>query len=54
MLRMSAPAAHRALLLRESWGIITPVNEKKWGRVWEAFVLLNLVEGFERRVASGL
>jgi Fic family protein len=33
-------------------GILVPLNERKWGRVWECDELLGLVDEFERGLAS--
>ena len=52
LLEISPPAANRALQQLQERSIITPLNEKKWGRAWEASELLSLVEAFERRVAG--
>jgi len=53
LLKISPPAANRALQQLQERGIIKPLNERKWGRAWEASELLSLVEAFERRVAGG-
>jgi Fic family protein len=53
LLKISPPAANRALQQLQERSIIKPLNEKKWGRAWEAPELLSLVEAFERRVAAG-
>jgi Fic family protein len=53
LLTISAPASGRALAVLEERGIIKRLNEKKWGRAWEASELLTVVEAFERRVAGG-
>lgn len=53
LLTISAPAAGRALNQLEERGIIKRLNEKKWGRAWEASELLALVQAFERRVGGG-
>ena len=34
-------------------GILRRLNQRKWGRVWECDELLDLVEDFERTVATG-
>jgi Fic family protein len=52
LLRISAPAAGRALSQLEERGIIKRLNERKWGRAWEAPELLALVQAFERRVGG--
>jgi Fic family protein len=52
LLKISAPAAGRALDQLEKRGIIKRLNERKWGRAWEASELLTLVEAFERRVGG--
>lgn len=36
----------------EDAGILQPLSERKWGRVWECRELLELVERFEKRVSS--
>lgn len=53
LLKVSAPAAGRALNQLEGRGIIKRLNERKWGRAWEASELLTLVQAFERRVGGG-
>lgn len=53
LLGISAPAAGRALDQLEERSIIKRLNERKWGRAWEAAELLDLVEAFERRVGGG-
>lgn len=53
LLGVSAPAAGRALSQLEERHIIKRLNEKKWGRAWEASELLDLVQAFERRVGGG-
>lgn len=53
LLGVSAPAAGRALDQLEERGITKRLNERKWGRAWEAAELLDLVQGFERRVGGG-
>lgn len=53
LLRISPPAANRALQQLQERGIIKPLNDKKWGRAWEASELLSVVEEFERRFAGG-
>jgi Fic family protein len=53
LLNVSAVAAGRALGQLEERGIIKRLNEKKWGRAWEASELLTLVQTFERRVGGG-
>lgn len=52
LLNVSAPAAGRALDQLEERGIIKRLNERKWGRAWEASELLTLVQTFERRVGG--
>jgi Fic family protein len=52
LLEISPPAANRALQQLQEQGILKPLNERKWGRSWEARELLTLVEAFERRVAG--
>lgn len=53
LLGISAPAANRALKQLQDRGIIKLLNEKKWGRAWEASELLSLVEAFEHSVGGG-
>jgi Fic family protein len=53
LLNVSAVAAGRALNQLEERGVIKRLNEKKWGRAWEASELLTLVQTFERRVGGG-
>lgn len=53
LLKISAPAAGRALAQLEERGIIKRLNERKWGRAWEASELLTVVQAFERRVGGG-
>lgn len=53
LLGISPPAANRALKQLQDRGIITPLNERKWGRAWEAAELLSLVDAFELRVGGG-
>ena len=48
----SHTAVHSALNQMESAGILQPLNEKKWGRAWEAGELLQLVTDFEERVST--
>jgi Fic family protein len=43
-------AVNNALRQLEEAGILSRLNEKKWGRVWEADELLDLVEDFEGSV----
>lgn len=53
LLNISAPAAGRALNQLEERSIIKRLNERRWGRAWEASELLTLVQAFERRVGGG-
>lgn len=41
-------AVQNALLALEGAGIISPLSERKWGRVWECPEIFNLVEDLER------
>lgn len=50
--RKSHTAVHNALNQLEDAGILQPLNEKKWGRAWEAGELLQLVADFEKRVST--
>lgn len=43
-------AAAKALERLEKAGIVRPLNERKWGRLWECVELLELVESFEESV----
>lgn len=53
LLNVSAVAAGRALDQPDGRGIIKLLNEKNWGRAWEASKLLTIVQSFERRVGGG-
>jgi Fic family protein len=53
ILGISAPAAGRALQQLQDRRILKRLNEKRWGRGWEALELLQLIETFERRVSGG-
>jgi len=53
LLKISAPAAGRALNQLQERGIIKRLNGRKWGRAWEASELLTLVQAFEQRVGGG-
>lgn len=46
----SGEAVRNALLQLQGAGIMRPLNERKWGRVWECDELLELIEGFEESV----
>lgn len=48
----SHTAVHNALNQLEAAGVLQPLNEKKWGRAWEAGELLELVTAFEERVST--
>jgi Fic family protein len=50
-LGISFPVANNAILELESREILRPLNQKRWGRGWEAPELLKLVERFEKRVS---
>ncbi len=50
--RKSHTAVHKALSQLEDAGILQPLNEKRWGRAWEAGELVQLVGDFERRVSG--
>lgn len=43
----SLEAVRRALVQLEETGIMRPLNERKWGRVWECRELLELIQDFE-------
>ncbi len=43
----SGEAVRNALAQLEKAGIMRPLNERKWGRVWECRELLDLIESFE-------
>jgi Fic family protein len=45
-------AVGKALQQLEDAGILTKLNERKWGRVWECDELFNLVGRFEKRVSA--
>lgn len=45
-------AVNNALRQLEEAGILRPLNERKWGRAWECDELLDLVEDFERSIAT--
>jgi Fic family protein len=45
-------AVNNALRRLEDAGVVRRLNERKWGRVWECPELLDLVEDFERAVAT--
>jgi hypothetical protein len=36
----------------EEAGILTKLNERKWGRVWECGELLKLVDDFEKALST--
>lgn len=46
-------AVNNALRQLEEAGILRRLNENKWGRVWEADELLDLVEDFEESIGPG-
>ena len=46
-------SANKALEQLENAGVLRRLNQRKWGRVWECDELLDLVEDFERTVATG-
>lgn len=48
----SHTAAHNALNRLEAAGVLRPLEERRWGRTWEAAELLRLVGEFELRVSS--
>lgn len=48
----SEEAARQALNALEKRGVITQVTKRNWGRVWEAQGLWNLLDGFEKRLAT--
>jgi Fic family protein len=43
-------AVGAAIARLEQAGILTPLNERKWGRVWECAELLALIDAFEKTV----
>jgi Fic family protein len=45
-------AVGAALQKLESAGVLRPLDERRWGRVWECAELLDLVGSFEKRVAT--
>ncbi len=45
-------AVQNALRQLEEAGILSRLNERKWGRVWECDELLDLIEDFEESVSS--
>ncbi len=45
-------AVGNAIAQLEDAGILTRLNERKWGRVWECGELLALVEDFEKNVST--
>lgn len=45
-------AVGKALGQLQGAGIVQPLNERRWGRVWDCAELLDLVQGFERDVAT--
>jgi Fic family protein len=45
-------AVGKALQQLERVGILTRLNERKWGRVWECEQLFNLVDAFEKSVRT--
>jgi Fic family protein len=49
-LGVTPATANSAILELADRGILKPLNERKWGRGWEAPELLRLVDAFERRV----
>lgn len=48
----SHEAVRNALVQLEGAGIVRPLNERKWGRLWECDELLKLVEDFEESVRN--
>jgi Fic family protein len=46
----SHAAVRNALVQLEQAGIMHPLNERRWGRVWECRELLELIEDFEETV----
>ncbi len=48
----SHTAANNALNQMEAAGILKPLNERKWGRAWEAGELLELVGEYEQRLVT--
>jgi Fic family protein len=45
-------AVGSALVALEEAGVLRPLNERKWGRLWECDALLELVSDFERQTAE--
>jgi Fic family protein len=45
-------AVGKALQQLERAGVLTRLNERRWGRVWEAEQLFNLVDAFEKSVRT--
>jgi hypothetical protein len=45
-------AIGRALQQLEDAGILSRLNERKWGRVWECEQFLSLVDSFEKSVRT--
>lgn len=45
-------AVNNALRQLAETGILRPLNERKWGRAWECDELLDLLEDFERSIAT--
>lgn len=45
-------AVQNAISQLQDVGILSKLNERKWGRVWECDELLELVEGFEESVSA--
>jgi hypothetical protein len=51
---MALKGVNGALKQLEDVGILRRLNERKWGRSWECDELLDLVEGFEESVTTGI
>ncbi len=49
---VSRPAAGNAVTQLEAAGVLTPLNERKWGRIWEAREVFDLLDDFERELAT--
>jgi Fic family protein len=52
MAGVSTTAADNAVRTLQQVGILKPLNEKRWGRRWEAPDIFTLLEDFERELAT--
>jgi Fic family protein len=50
--RKTRPAVTNAINQLAAAGVLQPLNERKWGRVWECGELLDLVTDFEKSVSA--